>query len=336
MCRIYFYGRLLAAVLLPAPALAQLTPTEIAGGGGGNVFSDPQPPAGSRIAEVRIFAGDTVDSIQFVYVLADGSTTLGPKHGGSGGRPNVFRLDSDEYIIGLLGRYGDTVDSLHIQTNKRSSPRYGGRGGSRDYRIEVPAGNQALGLTGRAGDTIDAIGLMHAPTSSVTSLQRRFRGLFPPSQTSSQGAQTSLAGGKGGSPFSDPAPPQGASIAEVRIQSGDRVDGIQMIYLLPDGSLLEGAPHGRMSRNYRTFRLDSDEYITGISGRYGDTVDSLQILTNKRTSQLFGGRGGDRDYRIAVPAGHQVTGFTGRSGDSIDAIGTVYSSVTLSRRLFRR
>lgn len=345
MCRICFYGMVLAAALLlggiPLALAQQVTSTDIAGGRGGNGFSDVQPPAGARVTEVRIWSGDTVDSVQMVYALADGSTTMGPKHGGSGGGLNVFRLDPDEYITGLSGRYGDTVDSLRIQTNKRISPQYGGRGGSRDFRIDVPAGNQALGLAGRAGDTIDAIGLTHAPIYSQTTPQRRRGGWFTSSQTSPQQSigqvgQTSIAGGSGGSPFSDPELPQGAKIAEVRIQSGDRVDGIQIVYLLPDGSLLEGARHGRMGGSYRTFRLDSDEYVIGISGRYGDTVDSLQIRTNKRTSQLFGGRGGDKDYRVDVPTGNQGIGFTGRCGSSMDAIGLIHSPVTTGRRSFIR
>jgi hypothetical protein len=53
-------------------------------------------------------------------------------------------------------------------------------------------------------------------------------------------------------------------------------------------------------------------------------VDSFRIHTNRRTSQVFGGRGGDRDFRIDVPDGNRATGFTGRSGEYVDAIGLTY------------
>ena len=124
----------------------------------------------------------------------------------------------------------------------------------------------------------------------------------------------------------------------MRVRAGDRVDAVQMIYILADGRLLDGQRHGGGGGNESIIRLDSDEYITGISGRCGDTIDSLRIITNKRTSQLFGGRGGSRDYRIDVPAGNQAVGFSGRAGESLDGVGLLYSAVTQGRfrRLFGR
>jgi hypothetical protein len=106
-----------------------------------------------------------------VYALAVGSGFMGDQHGGSGGRLSVFSLDPDEYITGISGRYGDTIDSLRIQTNKRASQLYGGGGGNRDYRLEVPRDTQAVGFVGRSGNLVDAIGLIYVP------IQRR-RGLF--------------------------------------------------------------------------------------------------------------------------------------------------------------
>ncbi len=131
----------------------------MAGGGGGSPFADGDLAAGARVAEVRIRAGDTVDAVQMIYVLADGSSRAGARHGGSGGREYTFTLDSDEYITGISGRCGDTVDSIRFHTNKRTSPTFGGSGGITDFRFDVPAGNQAAGFVGRAGTTLDAIGL---------------------------------------------------------------------------------------------------------------------------------------------------------------------------------
>ncbi len=68
----------------------------------------------------------------------------------------------NEYIIGFSGRYGDYIDSLKIQTNKRTSPQFGGSGGRQDFRVRVPSGNRAVGLIGRSGRYLDALGISYA------------------------------------------------------------------------------------------------------------------------------------------------------------------------------
>jgi hypothetical protein len=295
------------------------TPTDIAGGGGGSPFSDFAPPSGGRILEIQVFSGERVDAVQLLYELPDGRTALGQRHGGPGGSPNVFRLDSDEYITGISGRYGDQVDSISIQTNKRTSPLLGGNGGKRDYRIGVPPGFQAIGFIGRSGKYLDAIGLISEPVYVR------------------QAGQPQVFGGTGGSVFADRDIPSGARISEIRIQAGERIDGIQAIYTLGDGRMLEGPYHGGRGGRTNSFRLDTDEYVIGIYGRYGETIDSISIRTNKRTSPIYGGRGGDRDFRVDVPQGSVAIGFSGRSAELLDAIGLLYeNSRNPVRNILRR
>lgn len=174
MRRAVLFGMVVAAACIFGTALGlsqQSGSTNFMGGPGGREFSDPEPSAGARVTEVRIRSSDAIDAVQMVYALAVGSGFMGDQHGGSGGRFSVFSLDPDEYITGISGRYGDTIDSLRIQTNKRASQLYGGGGGNRDYRLEVPRDTEAVGFVGRSGNLVDAIGLIYAP------IQRR-RGLF--------------------------------------------------------------------------------------------------------------------------------------------------------------
>jgi len=282
--------------------------TQVFGGGGGNTFTDPVIQTDVRVTAVQIRSGDLIDSVQFTYSLPNGTTTSGARHGGSGGRTSTFQLADDEYITGISGRYGDSLDSIRIQTNKRTSQLYGGSGGNRDFQISIPAGNQAVGLIGRSGEYLDAIGLVYMPIPTLQALQ------------------TTIAGGGGGSPFTDKDIAQGARISEIRLRAGDRIDAIQAVYALSDGRVVEGTWHGGQGGRLTVFRLASDEYIIGLSGRAGDQVDSLSIITNKRTSQSFGGRGGSRNYRIDIPSGYRAIGFTGRAGSSLDAIGLTYAS----------
>jgi len=293
--------------------------TQVVGGNGGDPFQDISSTSGARITEVRVFTGTMVDSIQIVYVLPNGRTMEGARHGGPGGQAKSFRLDSDEYIVGISGRYGKNIDSLRIQTNKRTSSLYGGSGGRQDYRIDVPRDNQAVGLIGRSGILLDAIGLIYAPVTLQVA------------------GQTNIAGGSGGDAFSDMQIPAGSRISEVRTSTGRFVDGIQAVYTLPDGSVFEGPWHGGRGGTINAFKLDSNEYIIGLSGRGGEYIDSLIIRTNRRSSPQFGGTGGRQEYRIDVPSGNQAVGLIGRSGKYLDAIGLSYAAAgRQGRDFFRR
>jgi hypothetical protein len=291
-----------------------LSTTRVVGGSGGTEFSDPDLPAGARVREVRVFSGKYVDALQMVYILPDGRTAESVRHGGAGGGQNSFRLDSDEYITGISVRSGNYIDSIQIHTNKRSSQAFGGGGGGGAVRIDVPAGNQGVGFAGRAGDYLDAIGLTCSP------LWLRPSG------------KTDTYGGRGGSAFADTRIPQDARISAVYIWSGRYVDRIQLVYTLRDGSLFEGEVHGGSGGRRNVFNLEPDEYITGISVRYGDYVDALTIRTNKRTSQRFGGSGGGRDFNITVPSGYQAVGLVGKAGGYLDAIGLSYAPSRQSSR----
>ncbi len=308
---------LLAAMIsvMSMPGFAQRpAATAIQGGQGGTSFAGMEIPEDARILQINVFSGDWVDAVQIIYILQDGRTLESPRYGGSNGDRRVFRIDSDEYIVGVSGRYGRYIDSLRIHTNKRTSPVFGGRGGDRAYNIELPSGNYAVGFIGRAGNYLDAIGLAYLPLA-MRDLQ-----------------QTRIAGGRGGTAFADKDIPMGAIVSAVRVRGGDFIDSVQMIYTLTDGRTFEGPVHGGQGGRSSVFRLDRDEYITGISGRYGEYIDSLVFHTNKRTSTSFGGRRGSRSFQINVPSGNQAIGFVGRAAEYLDALGLTYIPAKTQQR----
>ncbi len=327
--RLLIAGLIAVAAVFCGSGLAvaqQTNATDVVGGPGGRAFLDAEAEPGARVIAIQVHSGEYVDSVQLVYMLSDGRTAMGPLHGGPGGQLGVFHLDADEYLTGASGRAGEYIDSIQFQTNQRTSPVFGGNGGNRNFRVDVPSNTQVTGFAGRSGEYLDAIGLTFSPIRRKLFSVSRFEGAPQP-------GQTALAGGSGGTDFVDADVPAGGRIVEVRIRAGEYVDSIQMIYSMPDGRPLEAPRHGGEGGRGVSFRLDQGEYIVGLSGRCGQYVDSVRIHTNKRTSELFGGRGGERDFRIDVPDAddNQATGFIGRSGEYLDAIGLAYARKWSSR-----
>ena len=128
----------------------------------------------------------------------------------------------------------------------------------------------------------------------------------------------------GGKPFSDGAIQEGESIHEVRIWSGDKVDAVQVVARTKEGVSYELEKHGGAGGQEHVLPLDLDEYITGISGKFGEFVDSICIHTNKKQSTHFGGQGGYSYYEYTFPEGEEVIGFFGRGGELIDSIGVIH------------
>lgn len=164
-------GRLGALLLVGVVALAVAEGADAqvyyaslgpSGGVGGQRFNDFKflNETRGRLIEVRVRHGAFIDSVQTVYQKPDGSKVTSPRHGGGGGRLDVLRLASDEFIVRIEGKHGNVVDSLEIWTNKKRKARFGGPGGAVDYSYTAIRGSRIQGFKGRAGKFLDAIGVV--------------------------------------------------------------------------------------------------------------------------------------------------------------------------------
>lgn len=106
-------------------------------------------------------------------------------------------------------------------------------------------------------------------------------------------------------------------IAFFRVSHGGALDGIEAHFT--DGSSVSFGN----TKHFTDFRLDKDEFVTGISFRSGAWVDSVQFTTNKRVSPNFGGNGGSLHF-VPLPKGSQLLGFYGSLGSWIDQVGIYY------------
>ena len=137
--------------------MAEISPV---GGSSGLLRKDPVAGV-EKVIAVLVGAGLYIDFLQLI-VRQDGVPQALAQHGGDGGHLTPFVLADDEYLTGITGRYGWYVYSMTLHTNKRTSQKFGGSGGERDYSIQAGAGEQIVGLRCRSEQYIDAIGAITA------------------------------------------------------------------------------------------------------------------------------------------------------------------------------
>ena len=141
-------------------------------------------------------------------------------------------------------------------------------------------------------------------------------------------AEISPIGGCRGRLLKDPVADVEKVIA-VLISAGLLVDFLQLM-VRQNGNPQVLVQHGGDGGHLTPFVLADDEYLTGITGRYGLSIHSITLYTNNRVSQRFGGHGGDREYSIHANAGEQIVGLWCHSDTFVDSIGAITAPISQS------
>jgi Jacalin-like lectin domain len=137
-------------------------PLGIFGTGAGVPFRDRAISPAFLIHRVVIRHGCGLDAVKLVAKNPKtGEIKELDHHGGRGGKEEAFELQEGEYIVGVSGRTGTGVDSLIIHTNLDNSKKFGGDGGTDDYRSMAPPGCQVIGFYGRAHGAVTRIGVVY-------------------------------------------------------------------------------------------------------------------------------------------------------------------------------
>ena len=135
------------------------------------------------------------------------------------------------------------------------------------------------------------------------------------------------AGPSGGfkkTPFSNSVGGNFDYVDSVTICSSDALNSVQMNYINLNNQQYSSIKRGGTGGSCYTFNIISGDYITKISGRYGDFVDYIQIQTYYGHSYEWGGDGG-HPFTYEAPINTQIIGFHGRSGGRyIESIGVYY------------
>ena len=144
----------------PAEKMAANQQSQLFGGSGGKAFDDLEKHPGIvGIRGLIVRSGNSIDSFQAVYQLKDGSTVVGPRHGGLGGSEKRFMLDEGEVLIGMEAKTsGVLVDQLIFYSNR--DRQYGPYGSSCTETFKTGGTDQELtSFFGRSGQLVDAIGV---------------------------------------------------------------------------------------------------------------------------------------------------------------------------------
>jgi hypothetical protein len=85
-----------------------------------------------------------------------------------------------------------------------------------------------------------------------------------------------------------------SSLHSIRVSTPGTSFGMQLSYLLKNGSIIQGPERGIFSGNVGTFTLVSGEKIIRVKGRSNSVIVALQFATDQnRSSAVFGGAGGN-------------------------------------------
>ncbi len=126
-----------------------------------------------------------------------------------------------------------------------------------------------------------------------------------------------LAGGDGGSLWTDTGECAGQYVDGFKIRSGGSVDWVQFRY----GGNRWGQVHGAGSGPFDAdVILPAGDYIVRVDFRSGSRVDAVTFKTKKgKTYGPYGGTGGTLRTFNVVP-GEKLGCMSGRSGSSIDRL----------------
>lgn len=246
-----------------------------------------------KFTGIRIMSGAVVDAIQFVY----NTDECTPWYGGAGGTLSEFNFKEGEYLTRVdwvMGMWEDypleVVAQITFQTNLGRKFSAGNKDKCRNIKnhyYQVEEGAYYHSFAGKYDRYLLGFG------TAYYRLQKLLR-------------------------FDDTLYVQNMlRVTEIRLNAGWVVDGIQLVY---DGNK-EAHYHGGTGGTRYTLQLQSDEYITSISGKTGkyqyqrdDTLCTIEIRTNKGRSLSGGSMDGCsdmKDFSYTVRDGEQIFALSG-------------------------
>ncbi|XP_058212662.1 inactive protein RESTRICTED TEV MOVEMENT 1-like [Rhododendron vialii] len=140
-----------------------------------------------KLVQIFVAHGDSIDSLQYLYVDQNGNLVLSASHGCTFGTSkfDLVKLDyPSEFITGISGCYGSIgsntnkkILSITFTTNNRTYGPFGGRGGENDsaFRYQLGLDRSFGGFHGYSGNYLSAIGLYVKPLTTLSNDQEKLK-----------------------------------------------------------------------------------------------------------------------------------------------------------------
>ena len=224
-----------------------------------------------------------------------------------------FILGADEFITEVSGRAGDLIDQITFKTNLGRTQQFGSSTGGNPFTLREH-GKVVKGFTVGFGGHLHFIGA-HFGNATAPPKQSGLAGKTH-GDTQTFDDYKSHMNGK-----------TNIKMTEIRVlHDNNMVFGVHGIYEV-DGHQVDPGVHVGNEMNSNTLNqsvsLTGGKYITGISGKNGNIVDSLKIHLSDGTEYNFGGTGGT-PFNNIVPAGKRVVALGGGLGGHLHNIFCYY------------
>lgn len=270
----------------------------------------------------------SINSLQALYYLQDGSVYTGPLHGSQTGQKTILNFGEQDSIIAVSAFSSSTTKlSQFIIVIQHADGQYkkcGPYGTAQPYHPEeqIKFLGNVLAIKGKC----DA--------NFIYALGFKFTHVYPSIYSSR------LLGGGGGSLFDDKIlmhVPRIVAIKGINITArSDHITRIQFIYLMDDDKVWEAPIYGYEIDNTVELKFEAGESVIQVKGgkfyiNYGSRIlvfKQISFKTQKKDGTImwygpFGGEGESEGDTLTVTG--TLKGIYGFSGGLIDSMGMYYS-----------
>ena len=278
-----------------------------------------------RVHSITIASFNQIDSIQFTYVLKDGSIYRPPVRGEGYTVPQTIKLAKDEYVAKIEGTivfnhsFGQVYITIKNPNNLKSRVygRYGANVGQRNFTFE----GYILGIHGK----------IDPPNTGYNRIVRNL-GVY-------QLATVKESEYFGGIPLltfyenPDTRFPPVVKVSKMFISHDDSVYSLQAEYQYLDGTIGLGGKYGGDAGNLTTISLEYGEELSGLKGKLVvlqgpaweiNLIGQITFITRKKdgSTAAYGpfGRGGT----VPISVDGHILGFSGSAPEFLASLGVFY------------